>query len=223
MSSAGYAGKTTNSWQDSVGHSQNEERLSQWGTIPGKVVSFDAEKQTATVQPLYKPKHNGEAIDMPELYEVPVRFSRGGDGAYTHPMKNGDFVELRPTMRDGEKYHNDGNGEATDGRSFSLADMEAYPMGGESLNNPIENFDPDNHHIRFNKEGSYGIKGSPDGKVAIAGSEGNIYTLLCDAVKHAGDGFTLLGTEPGLVHAADYAQLGQQLLEIEGKLRSMAL
>lgn len=223
MSSAGYLGKTTNDWQDTMGSSQDEDRLSQWGTIPGKIKSFDPETQTATIQPLYKPKHDGKAIDMPELLEVPVRFPRAGGGGLTHPVKEGDYVELRPGMRDGEKYHTDGDGEAQDSRSFSLADMEAYVIGGEPNKEPMKNFDGDNHHMRFDEDGNYGIKGSPGGKFAMLGSEGNAYTLLCDVAKKAGDGFTLLGTEPGLVHASEYAQLGQELLEIESKLRGMAL
>lgn len=224
MSSAGHPGKVASQNTDDVaGYSEYENRNSQWGTISGKVVSFDKDAQTATVQPLYRPTHDGQKVDMPELLEVPVRFPRAGGGAFTHPVKPGDNVELRPAMRDSEKYHAEGTYEAEDTNSFSLSSMEAYVTGGESLKNPIKNFDGENHHVRFNEEGTYGIRGSEDGKIAIEGSEGNIYTLLADAVKLAGEGFTLLGTEPGLVHASEYAQKGEALLEIESKLRGMAL
>jgi len=223
MSSVGYSGKANINWEDMTGMSEDETKSSQWGTIPGKIVSFDPETQTATVQPLYRPTHNGEKVDMPELYEVPIRFQRAGGGAITSPVKEGDFVELRPGMRDSEKYHTNGKYEAQDDRAFSLSDMEAYLSGGESLDNPIKNFDNSNQHIRFDENGQYGIRGNAAGKIAIEGSQGNIYTLIADAVKLAGEGFKLLGTEPTLIHKAEYDQNGTDLLEIEGKLRSMAL
>ena len=95
-------------------------------------------------------------------------------------------------------------------------------VGGESLKNPIKNFDSANHHFRLDEEGNFGLKGSPDGKLALIGNQGNAYTLVADAVKEAGDGFTLLGTE-ALVHAGEYAQIGANLLAIEAKLRGMSL
>lgn len=220
---SGYRGKHTNWSDDVMGTAQNDERINTWGEIPGKIVSFDPQTQTATVKPLYKPKFNGQAVEMPDLYEIPVRFARGGNGALTFPVSEGDRVTLRPQMRDTELYHTEDDGQPSDARSFSLADMEAHLDGGESLKDPIQNFDAGNSHFRFDPDGSYGIRGSKDGKIAIEGNQGNIYTLICDAVKEAGDGFVLLGTEPALVHAAEYAQIGERLLEIEGKLRGMAL
>ncbi len=53
--------------------------------------------------------------------------------------------------------------------------MEAHLAGGESLKDPIQNFDPNNHHIRFNEDGTFGFKGSPDGKFELKGAQGNVY------------------------------------------------
>ena len=178
--SAGFLGKQTN-WQDDVrGASQNAERLSQWGEIDGKIVSFDPIKQTATIKPLHKPVFNGKAVDMPDLFEVPVRFPRTGKGAVTYPVGADDMVVLRPKMRSSENYHEKGDGEPSDARSFSLADMEAHLDGGEPLTDPIKNFDTENTHIRADAEGNYGVRLSPTGKIKIEGSEGDIYSILSE-------------------------------------------
>ncbi len=220
---SGRVGKTTNRPTDVIGTMTTDERESQWGAIDGEIVDYDAAKGTATVKPLYKPLHNGKPVDMPNLLEVPVRFQRGGKGAITFPVQPGDKVRLSPGMRSGENYHADGDGAPSDARSFNLSDMEASLIGGESLNDPLPNVDPNNMHMRFNPDGTYGIRGSADGKIAIEGSEGNIYSLVADAADLAAEGFEKLGTEATLTHMAEYASIGAQLRTIADKLAAMKI
>jgi len=221
--SVGYTGKVTN-WPDDVsGRAREDERLNTWGEIPARIVSIDYASQTATVQPLYRPKFNGTAIDMPELVAVPVRFTRAGGGAVTFPVAAGDNVTLRPQMRSSELYHTEDDGAPSDARSFALSDMEAFLDGGESLTNPIPNFDEANVHLRFDPDGEFGIRGSAAGQIAIEGSEGNIYDLLVQAAELEAEGFTKLGTEATLTHRVRYAEIGAALTTISAKLRGMAL
>lgn len=219
---SGYSGKHTN-WPDDVeGRRAIEERNSQWGEIPGRIVAFNSTTQTATIQPLFKPKFNGRPVDMPELLEVPVRFERAGGGAMTYPIAPGDKVTLRPQMRSTENYHVDNDGSASDGRSFNLSDMEAHLAGGESLKEPIPNFDASNTHLRFDPEGNFGIKGSADGKFKIEGKEGNLYDLIATFMELvAADQLQInYGSSAGSGHQL---QNKAQLLEIAAKVRGMAL
>lgn len=218
---SGYTGKTTNQTREVVGIQSQGEREDQLGEIPGKIVSFDPEKQTATIQPLYKPKHNGKPVDMPELLEVPVRFTRAGKGGITFPVGKDDLVTLRPQMRSSENYHTDGEYIASDTRSFNLSDMEAFLDGGESLNDPVKNFDPDNVHVRFDEDGNYGIRGSKDGKIKIQGSQGDVYKLICEAVDLAQQTAYFLGQEPTLVHVSEYASIAADLEAVFMKLGDM--
>lgn len=218
---SGLQGKTTN-WEDDVAGSRaTEERQSQWGEIPGEIVSFNATNQTATVRPLYKPKFNGVELTMPDLIEIPVRFQRAGKGALTYPVGPGDKVSLRPQMRSTENYQT-GEGEtSSDARSFALSDMEAFLDGGNSLTDPIKNFDPNNMHMRADEEGKFGMKMSADGKMRIDGSDGNIYDLLADVVELLGAETTTVGSGSSagqwpLTHQSQFA-------EIAAKLRSMGL
>lgn len=205
----GYRGKTTNSRREVVAVQAQAEREAQWGEMPGVIVDFDPETQTATIQPKYKPLHNGEPVDMPQLLEVPVRFPRAGGFVITHPVKAGDSVTLRPLMRSTENFH-DGEDYSTpsDTRSFALSDMEAHLDGGEPLTNAIPNFNSEHMEIR-SADGQFSIAMSEDGKFKMKGAQGNWFDLLAT-------GFELLGTEGGLVHRPDYEEIGD-------KLRGMAL
>lgn len=224
MSGTGLIGKTTNrQGMVTAAHAQ-AERESMWGPIDGEIVDYDAAKGTATIKPLYKPLVNGKPVSMPNLLEVPMRFpSAGAGGAMTFPVAAGTKVRLTPGMRNSENYHADGDGAPFDTRSFSLNDMEASLIGGESLKDPMPNVDPNNVHVRFDANGDYGIRGSADGKIAIEGSEGNIYDLVAEAADLAASGFELLGTEATLDHMAEYATIGDQLRTIANKLAAMSL
>lgn len=219
----GYLGKTTNDRRDVVGAQVQTERETIWGPIPGEVKSYDSSTGTARIKPLYRPRHNGEPVDMPELLEVPVEFPRTASGAITFPVKPGTKVMLNPTMRSMENWDTDENGEASDARSFNLSDMRATLIGGDSLKDPLKGVDPDNTHFRFDPEGKFGIRGSEDGKIKIEGSEGNVYELISEAVDLCRDGFDKLSTESTLTHTSTYGSIAAQLQAIVTKLEAMAL
>jgi hypothetical protein len=130
---------------------------------------------------------------------------------------------LTPQMRAMDGYEEGGEGSPYDARSFHISNMRASLSGGNPLSDPLPNADPDNVHLRFNADGTYGMKGSPDGKVRIDGAEGNIYDLLATAIELiAGDGLNILsGSSAGLgIHELENKAA---LTEIAGKLRAMAL
>jgi hypothetical protein len=218
----GYLGKQTNWNEDVYGQQTQQNREAQWGPIPGEIVSYDAATQTATVKPLYKPLQNGEPVEMAQLFEVPVEFPRSGNSAITHPVPAGTKVMLNPSMRSTEKYHDEDDGSPSDTRSFHLSDMRASLVGGDSLTDPLPNVDPDNTHLRFDAQGHYGLKGSPDGKVRLDGSQGNIYDLLAQVVELlAADTLEIkYGSSAGSGHAL---QFQAQYADIAAKLRAMAL
>ncbi|MBN9074287.1 MAG: hypothetical protein J0H34_22345 [Rhizobiales bacterium] len=218
----GYVGKTVNKRQDVVGQQAQSEREAMWGPIPGEIVSYDAAKGTAEVKPLYKPRHNGKAIDMPNLIEVPVDLQRTANAGLTFPIPAGTRVMLTPAMRSMEKYEDQDDGEASDARSFSLSDMRATIAGGNSLSDPMKDVDPDNTHLRFDVEGKYGVRGSPDGKIKIEGSRGNIYDLLATVVELLSNDQLQInhGSSTGTGHEL---QFKAQYAEIAAKLRAMQL
>ena len=217
--SVGYRGKTTNAGREVVAAQAQAERETQWGEITGTVVSFDPATQTASIQPDYKPRHNGEPVDMPQLDEVPVRFTRAGGFVITSPVRAGDKVTLRPQMRSSEEFHTGGDYTPMgDSRSFSLSDMEAFLDGGEALTDPIPGFNSNNMEIRT-ADGSFKIEMSEDGKFKIQGAEGNVYELLARLAEIVAEHETNVtkGSSTGTYSHT----LAAEAAEIAGKLRGM--
>ena len=58
----------------------------------GKIIDFDCEKQTATVQTLIKEYTKGEWLSLPKLLDVPCHFPRAGGYCLTFPVKPDDEV-----------------------------------------------------------------------------------------------------------------------------------
>lgn len=220
--SMGTRGKTTNSQRETVAVQAQSEREAMFGEMPGRVVAFNPSNQTITVQPLYKPTHNGQPVDMPELQEVPIRFPNMGGFAITTPVNVGDKVTLRPQMRSSEEYHTGGEFTSPkDNRSMSLSDMEAFIDGGESISSPISNFNTSNFEIR-SIDGQFKFEISPDGKFKLTGAEGDLYDLLTQVVELlAADTLTInYGSSGGSGHALSNRPA---YTEIAGKLRAMVL
>lgn len=220
--SMGYRGKTTNANRENTAVQAQAEREAQWGELTGRIVSFNPATQTASIQPDYKPIHDGKPIDMPELQEVPVRFMKSGGFVITTPIKEGDKVVLRPQMRSSEEFHAGGDYiSLSDSRSMSLSDMEAFLDGGEPLSDPISNFNNTNMEIRT-ANGDFKIEMSEDGKFKIDGAQGNIYDLLAQVVE-------LLATDELHIKNGSPTEHGHALQNktkyaiIANKLRGMAL
>ena len=62
--------------------------------MPGMIVDFDAELQTATVQPLIKEYVRGAWVSLPQLLDVPCFFPRAGGYSLTFPVRRGDECQI---------------------------------------------------------------------------------------------------------------------------------
>ncbi|EQA1622523.1 Gp138 family membrane-puncturing spike protein [Enterobacter asburiae] len=59
--------------------------------LPAIVTAFDSGRQTVTLQPaIAGTDENGDAMVLPPLADVPVKFPRGGGFAFTFPINPGD-------------------------------------------------------------------------------------------------------------------------------------
>lgn len=75
------------------------ERATMWTTLPGIIVSYDPEANTAVVQPaiqgvVTKSDGSAGAVNLPQLLDVPVIFPRGGGVTLTFPIQPGDECEI---------------------------------------------------------------------------------------------------------------------------------
>lgn len=58
--------------------------------LPGIVVAYDKDTQTATIQLAIRSMRNGQGIDPPVLTDVPVFFPGGAASGITFPIQKGD-------------------------------------------------------------------------------------------------------------------------------------
>lgn len=86
---------------------QIEGRLKELHTcLPGIIVAFDPDKQTAQVQPAIQRIFTEKgAINLPVCVDVPVQFPGGGDFFLTFPVKQGDECILWFSERAIDNWH----------------------------------------------------------------------------------------------------------------------
>jgi hypothetical protein len=112
--------------------------------MPGRVVSFDPDAQTAVVQPLIRlVKADGQGVDLPPLGDVPVQFPEAGGFAFTFPIKAGDEGMLVIADRCIDGWWQ--SGQPSDPMDFRLHDLSdgMFIPGINSLPNTIPDFDMD--------------------------------------------------------------------------------
>ena len=198
-------------------------------TLVGKIVSYDPAKQQATVAIQHKQYHfkddgsrEYEAVDYPELTEVPVLQSRGGGFAFTKPIKAGDGVMLQFNGRSMDQYYKTGENKEPDSlRMNSLSDAIAIP-GFEPETKALANVDNENFHIR-NEAGDAGIKMSPAGKFEMYGQSGE------DLVSILHDLLGLLEADQLVINGGSSAGSGHELsnragyADLKGKVAGLKL
>lgn len=106
-----------------------DARLQQvFGMLPGKVLSYDAATQRATVQPEPGTRdQNGDQVQHPPIPDVLVRWPRGSGGsAITMPLAAGDRVMLISASASLDRWQQDGTVDApVEDRRGDLSDVVA--------------------------------------------------------------------------------------------------
>jgi len=134
--------------------------------LPGEVISFDPEEQTADIQPMIKRKFNGEWVNISVLKAVPVRFQRSADFAITFPLQAGDQVMLVFCERSIDTWLEQGGIKAPDDfRRHDFTDAFALPMMYPKTNK-VPAMDPDNLQIKT-ISGNVKFTVRPDGTVDL--------------------------------------------------------
>lgn len=138
--------------------------------MPVKVVSFNASKQTVSVQPMIKITLNeGGSMALPVLVDVPVKFPRGGGFAVTFPIVAGDegLAIISDRCIDGW-YQSGSLSDPLDLRLHDLSDASFLP-GVSSLPNVITAFDAGALVMRKLDNSAY-LKIEQSGAVTVDGT-----------------------------------------------------
>lgn len=171
--------------------------------LPGTILSYDAGKQLATVQPMLKLRQpDGREEEIPILNAVPVIWPRSGGASMTFPVRRGDGCLLVFNQRSIDEYKSSGEvSTPLDPRAHDLSDAVAFmgftPSGAGGADDAIEI-----------KMGGATIKITDSGveieadSVTIKGNttiEGNL-ALEGDFTVTGGGGGAVNVNSPGLFH-----------------------
>jgi len=168
-----------------------------WIALPGRIESFDADKQRATVKPLVKKARTDEggnriADSLPIITGVPVVFAGGGGFRETFPVAAGDTCELRWHSASLDRWlARGGEVDPEDDRRQHLSDAVAY-VGLRDFAHPLTYVPTD--RCSFGKDGSDGPAVEVTGSEVFVGggTHGHEPTFLADSFFTGPGGFDAL-------------------------------
>lgn len=116
--------------------------------VPGIVVSFNTQNQTAVIQPAIKESIKGESVQLPQLLDVPVQFPHAGGYCLTLPVKAGDecLVIFADMCIDGW-WQSGGVQSQTEKRRHDLSDAIAI-MGITSVPESVSGYSGNTLQVR---------------------------------------------------------------------------
>lgn len=154
-----------------------ENRLADVHTVlPGKVVAFYPDSQSADVQPLLRRTirlpgaEEPKTIEYPQVTKAPIVYPRGGGWRITWPLKEGDFVLLVVAERSLDRWLSGGGAAVSPGdpRKHDLSDavvlagLAPYEAGIKEIG--LEDL------VIGREDGSSEIRLKPDGTIALGTS-----------------------------------------------------
>jgi hypothetical protein len=157
--------------------------------MPGIIASYDANTQTASVQPALKRIFTEKgAVNLPLCVDVPVAFPGGGGYFLTFPVKPGDECVLQFSERAIDFWHFNGGVQLpAEYRLHDLSDAIAQ-VGLNSQPNKINSFYTEGTELR-NRAGSNYVRIGDDGSITqmngggstVLSSDG-VFTINADVV-----------------------------------------
>jgi hypothetical protein len=145
----------------------NRFKTNLFTSIPARVESYDASKQTASVKPLISlPLNDGQYVELPVLEDVPVVMPSAGGGILSFPVTEGDILELKFCMVSLEAW------KASNGQSVVEPNNRRYhslpdAIATIGLYTASSNLSPSSSDVELKFAGA-SIKISPDGSVSIS-------------------------------------------------------
>jgi len=145
---------------------------------PGTVVSYDAAKQTATIQPSFQRVYDGQApMTYPKIYNVPVIFPRTANAWIRVPVAAGDNVMLHFSERSLDKWLTQGGGIMDPGMPHKFQETDAiatpglYPQSGA--------FTPKGADTSIEVTNGLGwLEVTQDGKFKLSNGSGDLLTTI---------------------------------------------
>lgn len=162
-----------------------EQHMSRtWTSAMGRIVSYDAAKQTASIQLTVKSFVKGEdgkrkAIDIPVLQDVPVQFPGSGGQTMTFPVKAGDEVMVNFMSRASDAQQQSGGDQnptdaSVNGLSHprAILGFKSAPKALANVSTSATEIRSDDGNTKISLSGAGGVGVATDKSVSIAAAAG---------------------------------------------------
>ena len=181
-------------------------------SLPGKIVSYDHDKNLAVIQPMLMRKYKtmDKAVELPVITNVPVMFQRMNDGHLRFPIKANDTGLIVFMERSIDLWLIQGGMiDPEDSRTHSISDAVFFPglnpnnkkIVSTAANDSVE-LKYNNSFIEIKSNGTVLIKNSnanieldSTGKITLQNSGGAKYEILANAKFKMSNGADELFTE----------------------------
>lgn len=162
-----------------------EQHLSRfWTSAMGRVVSFDAVKQTASIQLTVKSYFKQEdgtrkAVDVPILTDVPVQFPGAGGQTMTFPVKAGDEAMVNFMSRASDVQQQSGGDQQPSDASMgglshprAMLGFRSNPRALTNVSTTATEVRSDDGNTKISLSGDGGVGISTDKQVGISAANG---------------------------------------------------
>jgi len=172
MSDTRTAAEVSPSWAELIARAIEDRLASVHTGLPGYVESYDAESQSASIQPSLErafqlPDDSIEVQAAPILYRIPVVFQGGNGWRFRFRLKAGDEVFLAFAERSLDRWKDSEQGSTVDpveSRKHDLSDAIAIPnlrRRGSALPDPGDDF------VIDHEDGDARLVLKPDGTIEL--------------------------------------------------------
>ena len=147
-------------------------------SMPAEIVSYNYAKNLAVVQPTLKRKYKSEdeAVELPNISDVPVAFQRMGDGHLRLPIKAGQTGQIIFNERSIDGWLvSGGNIDPQDPRKHALIDAVFYP--GLNPNNKVMESSAAQTSVELKLKDAY-IEILESGKFKISNGTEELFDLI---------------------------------------------
>ncbi|MGO4171548.1 Gp138 family membrane-puncturing spike protein [Bosea sp. TAF32] len=174
----------SDSFEETLRAMFDDFRSGQFTSMPARVVSYDAQKQTISAQPTIKAyvlqkDGTSKATEYPVIPDIPVQFPGSGGQTMTFPVKAGDECLLNFCSRSQDSWQQSGGVQAPMdtgmnnlSNAFAMLGFRSNPRALKDVSNDATEVRSDDGKTKISLSGAGGVGISTDKQVGISAANG---------------------------------------------------
>lgn len=174
----------SDSFEETMRAMLDDFRSGQFTSMPARVVSYDAQKQTISAQPTIKAyvlqkDGTSKATEYPVIPDIPVQFPGSGGQTMTFPVKVGDECLLNFCSRSQDSWQQSGGVQAPMdagmnnlSNAFAMLGFRSNPRALTNVSTDATEVRSDDGNTKISLSGEGGVGVSTDKAVAVSAAQG---------------------------------------------------